>query len=71
MYTLRVFHSLTHSELFIPDSRDLMTKQKKKKEKIMVAAINKELQFDWIMRSSNDRHSTGSFSSLVDVYTKR
>jgi hypothetical protein len=33
---------------------------------MVVAATNKELQFDWIMRSPNDRHSTGSFYSLVD-----
>jgi hypothetical protein len=32
----------------------------------MVAATNKELQFDWIMRSPNDRHSTRSFYSLID-----
>ncbi len=33
---------------------------------MMVAATNKELQFDWIMRSPNDRHSSGAFYSLVD-----
>jgi hypothetical protein len=33
---------------------------------MVVAATNKELQFDWIMRSPNDRHSTGSFYSLID-----
>ena len=31
-----------------------------------VAATNKELQFDWITHSPNDRHSTRSFCSLVD-----
>jgi hypothetical protein len=33
---------------------------------MVVAATNKELHFDWIMHSPNDRHSTGSFYSLVD-----
>ncbi len=33
---------------------------------MMVAATNKELQFDWIMRSPNARHSTRSFYSLID-----
>lgn len=38
----------------------------KESEEIVVAATNKELHFDWIMRSPNDRHSTGSFYSLID-----
>lgn len=54
----------------MPDSRDLETKERKKAQKerqeMMVAATNKGLQFDWIMRSPNDRHSTGSFCSLID-----
>jgi hypothetical protein len=52
----------------MPDSRDLRTKERKKKGRkgMVVAATNKELQFDWIMHSPNDRHSTGSFYSLVD-----
>ena len=65
--------SLSHSLLLLPDSRDLETHEKRKKgvkkkesEEMMVAATNKELQFDWIMRSPNDRHSTGSFYSLID-----
>jgi hypothetical protein len=41
-------------------------KARKDKEETVLAATNKELQFDWIMRSPNDRHSTGSFYSLVD-----
>jgi len=49
-------------------SRDEREKKKtqKEREEMVVAATNKELQFDWIMRSPNDRHSTGSFYSLVD-----
>jgi hypothetical protein len=54
----------------MPDSRDLETKEREKKEgkemMMVVAATNKELHFDWIMHSPNDRHSTGSFYSLVD-----
>lgn len=61
---------MTHSLSFMPDSRDLETKEREKKEgkemMMVVAATNKELQFDWIMRSPNDRHSTGSFYSLID-----
>jgi hypothetical protein len=33
---------------------------------MVVTATNKELQFDWIMHSPNDRHSTGAFYSLID-----
>jgi hypothetical protein len=49
-------------------SRDEREKKKaqKEREEMVVAATNKELQFDWIMRSPNDRHSTRSFYSLVD-----
>ncbi len=61
---------MTHSLSFMPDSRDLETKEREKKEgkemMMVVAATNKELHFDWIMHSPNDRHSTGSFYSLVD-----
>ena len=47
-------------------NRNYGKKTKTKKEKIILAAANKELHFDWIMRSPNDRHSTGAFSSLID-----
>jgi len=54
----------------MPDSRDLETKERKKNTKgrkeMVVTATNKELQFDWIMHSPNDRHSTGAFYSLID-----
>lgn len=65
---------LTHWRLLVYDSRDLKTDAKKHHEhpsffherNRTVAATNKELQFDWIMRSPNARHSTGAFHGLID-----
>ncbi len=41
-------------------------KNTKGRKEMVVTATNKELQFDWIMHSPNDRHSTGAFYSLID-----
>jgi hypothetical protein len=42
----------------------------KGRKEIVVMIINKELHFDWIIRSPYGRHSTISFNSLTDVINK-
>ncbi len=77
----RYYYSLTHSLTFIPDSRDLGTREREKErkrkkkslkegKKRVLAVTNKELHFDWILRSPHGRHSSISFNCLIDVINK-
>jgi hypothetical protein len=68
----RYYYRLTHSLTFLPDSRDLGTREREReserkkkvikgRKEIVIAVTNKEPHFDWIIHSPYGRHSTVSF----------